>query len=429
MHIALVIPDLGGGGAERSMLTLATGLIRRGHEVDLVLFRTRIHYADELPEDARLFALSSHRPDRRTAEHAGDALARLTPVSVTLNPLDWFRLAGALDWDPRCLPGGLLARQAKAVAAYVAREAPDCVLPSLPRPKIATLLGCTLLDDPPPVVPTVRNVIQYSQRQRRQAGHLFRNAAHFICVSRGVSDSLATSVSVPRERITTIYNPVVTGHLRAGMRQHPDHPWLLDGGAPVILAAGRLTAQKDYPTLLRAFARLAARRPCRLIVLGEGECRPELQRLVDDLKLTDSVSMPGWVENPFAFMSRASLFVLSSVHEGLPGVLIQALACGCPCVSTDCPAGPAEVLQEGDLGPLVPVGDEIALADAMARVLDEPPDRQRLKEHGARFSEERAAAAYEDLIGSVVRPGQPHGGPDMARVPPDPSKQPACASS
>jgi len=429
VHIALVIPDLGGGGAERSMLALAAGLIRRGHRVDLVLFRTRIHYADEVPEDARLFALSSHRPDRRTEESAGKVLSRLTSISATPRPLDWLRLAGALNWDPRCLPGRLLVRQARAVAAYLAREAPDCVLPSLPRPKIATLLGRGLLDDPPPVVPTVRNIIRYSHRQRRQAGYLFPGAAHFICVSNGVADSLATSIGVPRDRITTIYNPVVTGHLREAMGQAPDHPWLLDGGAPVVLAAGRLTPQKDYPTLLKAFARIAARRPCRLIVLGEGECRDRLEGLVRDLKLTDSVSMPGWVENPFAFMSRAALFVLSSMHEGLPGVLIQALACGCPCVSTDCPAGPAEILEGGAFGPLVPVGDEAALADAMDRVLDQPPERERLKAHGARFSEERAVTAYEDLIASVVRPERRGAGFDRTAVSPDAPKQPACASS
>lgn len=411
------------------MLSLAGGLIERGHKMDLVLFRTRIHYADEVPDDARLFVLSSHRPDPRTEDSAGKVLPRLTPVSSTSTPLDWVRLAGTLNWDPRCLPGRLLARQARAVASYVAREKPDCVLPSLPRPKIATLLGCSLLGDSPPVVPTVRNIIQYSDRQRRQAGYLFSRAAHFICVSHGVSESLAASTGVPWDRITTIYNPVVTRHLRAGMSQRPDHPWLLDGGAPVILAAGRLTPQKDYPTLLKAFARLAARRPCRLIILGEGECRDEIERLINELELTDSVSLPGWVENPFAFMSRASLFVLSSMHEGLPGVLIQALACGCPCVSTDCPAGPAEVLRDGEFGPLVPVGDEVALADAMARVLDEPPDRQRLKEHGARFSEERAVAAYEDLLSSVVRPAGRGAGFDRPPTPADASKQTACASS
>ena len=411
------------------MLALAGGLIERGHEIDLVLFRTRIHYADEVPDGARLFVLSSHRPDRRTEDSAGKVLPRLTPISSTSTPLDWVRLAGALNWDPRCLPGRLLARQARAVASYVARENPDCVLPSLPRPKIATLLGCSLLGDAPPVVPTVRNVIRYSDRQRRQAGHLFPKAAHFICVSDGVSESLAASIGVPPNRITTIYNPVVTRHLRVEMGRDPDHPWLRDGGAPVVLAAGRLTPQKDYPTLLKAFARLAARRPCRLVILGEGECRQDLEKLVHDLGLTDRVSLPGWVENPFAFMSRASLFVLSSIHEGLPGVLIQALACGCPCVSTDCPAGPAEVLRDGELGPLVPVGAEIALTDAMAQVLDEPPDPQRLKEHGARFSEERAVAAYEDLISSVVRPGHQHGGRQRARTSADAPEQPACASS
>ena len=166
----------------------------------------------------------------------------------------------------------------------------------------------------------------------------------------------------------------------------------------MILAAGRLTAQKDYPTLIKAFARLNAQRPSRLIILGEGRMRKALERLVKGLDLTDHVSLPGWVENPFAFMSRASLFVLSSRFEGLPGVLVQALACGCPCVSTNCPAGPAEILQDGKFGPLVPVGDEQALADAMYGTLAQPPERHMLQQRAGYFSLERAVTAYEKLI-------------------------------
>ncbi|MCY4489744.1 MAG: glycosyltransferase [Deltaproteobacteria bacterium] len=149
-----------------------------------------------------------------------------------------------------------------------------------------------------------------------------------------------------------------------------------DGGPPVILSAGRLSAQKDYPTLIKAFSRVAEERPCRLIILGEGRRRRRLERLLKNLGLTDRASLPGWVDNPFAFMSRAALFVLSSRYEGLPGVLIQALACGSPCVSTDCPTGPAEILRGGELGPLVPVGDPLPLAEAMTSVLERPRPRK-----------------------------------------------------
>jgi glycosyltransferase involved in cell wall biosynthesis len=236
------------------------------------------------------------------------------------------------------------------------------------------------------------------RRHRHSYQHLLANAAHFVGVSQGISNSLTATIGVPRKSITTIYNPVVTPHLHVKMAERPDHPWFLDGSTPVILAAGRLTAQKDYPTLIKAFARLNAQRPSRLIILGEGRMRKALERLVKGLDLTDHVSLPGWVENPFAFMSRASLFVLSSRFEGLPGVLVQALACGCPCVSTNCPAGPAEILQDGKFGPLVPVGDEKALADAMYGTLAQPPERHMLQQRAGYFSLERAVTAYEKLI-------------------------------
>ena len=186
------------------------------------------------------------------------------------------------------------------------------------------------------------------------------------------------------------------------MAEPPDHPWLVDDGPPVILSAGRLARLKDYPTLIKAFSHLTARRPCRLIILGEGRMRNEIEDLIGKLHLGDRVSLPGWVENPFPYMARARLFVLSSRHEGLPGVLVEAMACGCPCVSTDCPSGPAEILRNGQLGPLVPMGDEVALTDAMERILARPPDADALRKRAADFSADRAVRAYEKLISTIA---------------------------
>ena len=345
-----------------------------------------------------------NKPDERTKDCASHLLANLIQLSVPPKPRDWINIMGALNWDPLCLPDARLVKQTRAVAAYMRRERPDCVVPSLPRAKIATLLACGLLATPPPIVPTIRNVIQARRRgHRRRYQRLFGRASHFVCVSQGVADGLVEQLGVPRTKVSTIYNPVVTAALGAQMAQPANHPWMNDGGAPVILSAGRLAGQKDYSTLIKAFARVAASRRCRLIILGEGGRRKPLERLVKALGLTDRVSLPGWVDNPFALMSRAALFVLSSRHEGLPGVLVQALACGCPCVSTDCPAGPAEILQGGRLGPLVPVGDPVRLAEAMTGVMDQPTDRQMLREGAAHFSAERAVSAYERLIMSIIR--------------------------
>ena len=167
---------------------------------------------------------------------------------------------------------------------------------------------------------------------------------------------------------------------------------------PVVLAVGKLIARKDFSVLLTAFARLLARRPARLVVLGEGRLRHKLLALAKELRLEECVDFPGFQENPYAFLAKADLFVLSSRNEALPTVLIEAMACGCPVVSTDCPFGPREILEDGRLGPLVPVGDAVALAAAMARVLDEPPSRGPLRERASFFSVERAVDQYEQLL-------------------------------
>ena len=201
-----------------------------------------------------------------------------------------------------------------------------------------------------------------------------------------------------RERIRTVYNPVVSADLDRKARESPPHPWFDDRPCPVILAIGRMKKVKDFSTLLRAFARLLVQRPARLIVLGEGRLRPSLQSLAWELGIAERVDFPGFQENPYAFLAKADLFVLSSRHEALPTVLIEAMACGCPVVSTDCPSGPREILEDGRLGPLVPVGDTEALAKAMARVLDEPPSRDLLRERASFFSVERAVERYERLL-------------------------------
>ncbi len=404
MHIAFVISTLRGGGAERSVLELAAGLIHRGHRVDIVLFRNRIHYPAEVPESARLYAVED-RPDKLTEKYATDLLAPLGALRGPARRFDWVQMARALNWDLLCLPDRRMVRQVRAMASYMESEKPDCVLPSLPRAKVATLLAGHLLEAHPPIIPILHSFVRYRRlRYKRRYRHLFAEATHFIGVSHGVSDSLADTIGVPRDKVTTIYNPVVTPRLHAKMAQQPTHPWLLDGGPPVIVSAGRLVKEKDYPTLIRAFGRLASRRRCRLIIVGEGKLRGHLQGLVRKLGLSNQVSIPGWVENPFTFMAHASCFVLSSRHEGLGLALIEALACGCSCVSTDCPAGPAEILENGRFGLLVPVGDEAALADAMDRALHKPRDKQMSMDRAAHFSDVASVTAYEKLLGTLRDP-------------------------
>jgi len=190
-------------------------------------------------------------------------------------------------------------------------------------------------------------------------------ADYVIGISRGVADDLSQTAGLPRDRIKILYNPVVTPELREKARAPLNHPWFETGQPPVVLAVGRLTKQKDFPTLIRAFAQVRQTRPARLLILGEGPDRPALEALVHKLSLEGDVAMPGFVENPYAYMSRVSLYVLSSRWEGLPTVLIEALSCGLPIIATDCPSGPREILANGLYGSLVPVEDVTALAQAI----------------------------------------------------------------
>jgi glycosyltransferase involved in cell wall biosynthesis len=209
-----------------------------------------------------------------------------------------------------------------------------------------------------------------------------------------VADDAARVTGVPRERITAIHNPVLSLALRERGADPIDDPWLAPDGPPVILGVGRLVEQKDFPTLVRAFARLRARRSARLLILGEGPERAALERLVAELGVAADVRLRGRVPGAPAFMARAAVFVLSSAWEGFGRVLVEALAMGCPVVSTDCPSGPREILENGLYGPLVPVGDDAALAAAIESVLERPPERAALRKRAEDFSLERGVERY-----------------------------------
>jgi glycosyltransferase involved in cell wall biosynthesis len=229
---------------------------------------------------------------------------------------------------------------------------------------------------------------------RWMAKRVYPWADAIIAVSGGVADDLVRLTDIPRERITTIYNPVLTPELLAGASEPPPHAWLAARDVPVVLGVGKLKIQKDFATLIRAFARLRTARAAKLVILGDGALRGDLERLARELGLAADVALPGYDPNPWAWMAHASVFVLSSAWEGLPGVLIEAMACGCPVVSTDCPSGPAEILEQGAYGPLVPVRDDAALAAAILSVLDSTPDSEQLRSRASAFAVAPAVDAY-----------------------------------
>jgi glycosyltransferase involved in cell wall biosynthesis len=246
--------------------------------------------------------------------------------------------------------------------------------------------------------------IQSKPRQRalpRLMRRTYAMADAIVAVSKTVADDLGSVAGIPRHSITTIYNPVVTPNLPSRASESMDHPWFAPGAPPVVLSVGRLAPVKDFPVLLRAFARVRAVRDAKLIILGEGKDAPETSRrraelmaLATELGVAADVQLPGFAQNPLAYMARAAVFVLSSTWEGFGNVLVEALACGCPVVSTDCPSGPAEILDRGRYGRLVPVCDDVAMAEAILATLDAPPDPEVLRARGALFSADRAVESY-----------------------------------
>ena len=362
-RLAFYLPSLTGGGAERIVVNLMEGLTDRGWPVDLVLSAAEGELMDRVPPAVRLVDLGARR-----------VIRSLVPLT-----------------------------------RYLRRERPRALVSSLSHANVVALWAERLARSGTPVIVTVHNTMSQSTRQSGGLGgrlepHLIRAfypwAARIVAVSQGAADDLARTTGLPRERIEAVYNPVITPALLGLIRERPDHPWLAPGQPPVILGVGRLTRQKGFQVLLRAFAEVRRRSPARLIILGEGEERPALEALVGELGLTADVSLPGFRGNALAYMAGSAVFVLSSSWEGLPTVLIEALAAGARVVSTDCPSGPREILQGGRLGALVPVGDAGALASAVLEMLD-PPAGPVPAEALAPFTRDAAVDHYLRLIESA----------------------------
>jgi len=330
--IAFFLPSVRGGGAQRVIVNLVQGITERGLPVDLVLTAAEGAFLDQLPPAVRLVDL-----------RAGRLFRSLVPLT-----------------------------------RYLRRERPRALISSMSHANLIALWAARLARRATPVVVTVHNTLSETTMAAGLGPHLLRTfypwASWVVAVSRGAADDLARTSGLPLDRVRVVYNPVITPAIMALARQAPDHPWFAPGEPPVILGVGRLTRQKDFPTLIRAFAELRRRRPGRLIILGEGEDRSGLEALAGELGVANDVALPGFRENAMAYMAGSAIFVLSSAWEGLPTVLIEALAAGARVVSTDCPSGPREILQGGRLGALVPVGDVPALTGAMIDALDRPAD-------------------------------------------------------
>jgi len=346
-RISLFVPRLEGGGAERAVLNLARGLAQNGQAVDLVLLKAEGPYLEDIAAEVRVVELGTRR---------------------------------ALTGLPR-------------LVRYLRRRRPDVLVAALDYGNIVALWARRLSGLPMRVVVLEQDslarfaVPRFALTPRAMKTRtLFRLlrwtyswADLVVACSQGIAGELMRQSVVPADMIRVVHNPVVTPELLAQTRETSGHPWLQRKETPVLIGVGRLVQQKDFATLIRAFELVRRRLACRLIVLGEGEARADLEALVESLGLDKHVDMPGFVRNPAAYVQEADVFVLSSRWEGFGNVLVEALAAGTPIVSTDCTAGPSEILDEGTYGRLVPVGDVERMSEGILDALTNPTDPTALR--------------------------------------------------
>mgnify|MGYP002777004135 CR=1 FL=1 len=359
-RIALFIPNLHGGGAERATVNLLRAMSETGVPVDLVLASAEGEYLEQVPQQVRVVNLA-----------VGRVIKSILPLANYLRKEKPFALISQMN---HANVGAVVARElarVESLLVLVEQNTPSVEKSKLFRGRLV-----------PPLMKL-----------------LYPSADVIVGVSTGVAQDLKTQFGIDQSKVKVIYNPVVDNKLFAQAKAPLYHPWFQEDSPPVFLAVGRLTEQKDFINLIKAFEVLRRQKIARLLILGEGDARNELEATITSLKLSEDVSLPGFVENPYAYMSRASAFVLSSRWEGLPTVLIEAMACGCPVIATDCPSGPREILAAGVYGSLIPVGDVKALSTAMLQVLETPVDRNLLLKRAMDFASERLLFQYLEILG------------------------------
>ena len=365
--IALLVNVLGSGGAQRRLATLANRFVELGRAVDVVSVYPHGPMRAMLSPSVSVstLATSGTSPILSTAAHAGSLVRYLdrSAPSVLMSCVTDVHLLAVLAG----------AMQGRGVPLVL--RASRHPYRSLPRSKIVKRLTEPL---------TLRKV-----------AWCYARADAVVALSSDAASGLRRLLGHRPMRIETILNPVVESTL-LGDADVP--PVRIHNDVPLVLGVGRLVEQKDFATLLRAFALVRADRPARLVLLGEGGLRPPLETLARKLGIAADVDMPGEVNDVAAWLRRADLLVSSSLWEGLQATPIEALAVGCPVVATDCPGGARETLDDGRLGSLVPVRDPVGMARAMMEQLNHPPDPRLLASGAARFTSAGKAERYLALF-------------------------------
>jgi len=374
LRLAIYMADFHGGGVERMTMMLVEAFVARGVDVTIVVNGTTGELRSLAPQSVRLVSLEARRSILALPGLTG--FLRREPPDVMMSSLGHSNIVAL--WARR------LARLTSANARRHATRVVICQHNTLS------------------VEATAMKGWHYTALPR-----LYRwfgsGADGIVGVSKGVSDDLAVSSKIAPSRITTIYNPVIDSRFEGALAQPSTHPWLTDRSLQVIVGLGRLVLQKDFATLITAFARLN-RPDTRLLILGDGEEMENLQALAAKLGVADRVALPGFVLNPLPSLRDARVMVMSSIYEGLGNALVEGLAAGTAVVSTRCPHGPAEILENGRYGELVDVADAEAMAAAIARQLDDPrPAREERVARGRDFNIDAAADRYLALLRTAGR--------------------------
>lgn len=326
VDIALFIPSLGGGGAERVMLILANTLAEKGYSVDLILVKAKGSFLRDISKNVRIINLNSSR------------------TLFSIMPL----------------------------VSYLKREKPKVVMSAMHYVNIILLIAKKISRSNFKLIISEHSTLSFSLAGssftnlilKKIMRQMYPNADEIIAVSQGVADDLIEVLELKNKVVHVIHNPVVTKELLLKKEEPLDHPWIKNN-KPFILGVGRLTKAKNFPLLINAFAKVEKDIPVHLVILGTGELESELKELIYNLGLQDKIHMLGFVDNPYSWMKKAKLFILSSSWEGFGNVLVEAMACGTSVISTNCPSGPAEILENGKWGRLVNVNDINHLSEVL----------------------------------------------------------------
>lgn len=358
--LAVFMPSLNGGGAERVTLLLINELAERGHTVDLLVANGNGVYRKQVHEAINVIDFNKSR------------------VAACFLPL----------------------------VQYLRKTKPNSLLSVMNYTNVIAALAVKSSFTNSRLVLTEHNNAEQALKNTESFKYevvnwltksLYKCADAIICVSNGVADSITKVLDIPRDRLSVVYNPVIHPGVKFAAEEPISHHFLSEKHAKLLLAVGRLTAQKNFENLLKAFKLVSEQTPVKLVILGEGEEHAKLTQLATSLGIEDKICMPGFVENPYAWMKQADVFVLSSSWEGLPTVLIEALACGAKVVSTDCPSGPREILDNGRWGQLVEMDNPNALSVGILKALSSPTI-SAIDKHLDLFSIEFATSCYEKIL-------------------------------